>query len=92
MNDHWSATKGLSVYNALKLGGDMPPMQITEYLREHWSPDVSEDYVYDGVQFLAEKRWIGMDEDKVRLLTRGRHAGRCSGDADLALGDGRPEK
>jgi hypothetical protein len=86
MTGHWPSTKGLSVYNALKLGGAMAPLQIAEYLREHWDTSVTDDYVADGIAFIAEKGWVRQDESGQLSRTHsGFHAVRTAEDSDLRL-------
>lgn len=85
MSEPWPSTKGLSVYNALSLGGDMTPDQIVSYLRTHWDPDISRSYVDDGLSFIAAKSWVSVDGESVRLLTRPQRAIRANADADLEL-------
>ena len=85
MNEPWPSTKGLSVYNALMLGGDMTPDQIVAYLRAHWDPAMTREYVDAGIAFVAAKSWTMVDGEEVRLLTRPRRAVRINEDADLAL-------
>ena len=81
----YPSTKGLSVYNALSLGGDMSAAGLLEYLRLHFDSDLSSRYVDDGIEFLREKGWISEDAGVVRLATRPRRAVRIKRDKDLAL-------
>lgn len=64
MIDHWPSTKGMGVFNAIKLGGRMTPEQITEYLRAHWKePRVTQEYVDDGIDFIMQKGWLKKASD-----------------------------
>jgi hypothetical protein len=81
----WPSTKGLSVYNALKLGGDMTRGQLFAYLREHWDPAIAPEYIDAGVAFIAEKNWASEDVDGVHLLTRPQVAERSERDLVLAM-------
>lgn len=86
MSDAWPATKGLSVYNALKLGGPMTPPRIADYLREHWDPETTDEYVAGGIAFIAEKSWISQDEaGQLRLTRTNMKAIRTADDRDLVL-------
>lgn len=86
MKNHWDSTKGMSVYNALDLGGDMTLPQIRDYIAKHWGVDVPDEYVVEGFWFIGGKGWAKQLVDgKVLLLTKDKRAVRASGDADLAL-------
>ncbi len=85
----WPSTKGLSVYNALKLGGSMTPQQVASYLRTHFDPEsreVTDQYVIDGIAFIAAKSWIRQDDSgQLSLLNRAMRAARTDDESDLVL-------
>jgi hypothetical protein len=88
MSAPWPSTKGMSVFNALKFGGNMTPQQITAYLRRHWDPQIEQAYVNEGLDFIRKKGWISSDGDEVKLSIGGNDAfsvERDANDADLRL-------
>lgn len=53
----YPSTKALSVYNALSLSGrDMTPAEVLAYLRDHWDPKVTPEYVAEGAAYLIERK------------------------------------
>lgn len=81
----WPSAKGLSVYNVLKLGGDMSRESVLAYLRAHWDPETTQDYVDGGLMFLGFKGWAEQSDGQIRLLTRGRSAAKTEDETDLIL-------
>jgi hypothetical protein len=86
-DDSWPSSKGLSVFNALRISGAMTPEQIRDYLRTNWDPVLPLAYVAGGIDFLDGKGWIAHDGDAVRLVVNGA-ALRSADESDLLLTGG----
>ena len=86
----YPSTKGLSVYNMISLRRkDLSVAEIVADLREHFDPEITEQYVTDGVAFLTA-RSLATEVDGVVTPKRPRQPdGKCwplkrtNADADL---------
>jgi hypothetical protein len=90
-DNDWPSTKGLSVYNVLRIrGAAMKPDEIKAVLCEYHQP-VSRQYVVDGIGFLVGKGWVTVGSFGVSLTTPLNKTGkpvaarRTRGDVDLSL-------
>lgn len=92
-SDHWPATKGLSVYNALSVSGrDMTPQEIAAFLQDVDDPDMDVAYVTVGIEFLLARSFVKRVGSLVVIPIRrgssriGRPLVRANRDADLMYG------
>jgi len=88
----WPSAKALTVFNVLKLRGTktMTVPQVLEYLREHWDPEYSAEWVSDGVAWLVGRgflRWQGEQIEVAAFAPNGRIANlvKSPDESDLVL-------
>ncbi len=68
---------GLSVYNALSLAGrDLPAAAIESVLRANFDANLPDDYVLQGIGFLAASGLASVENGVVRIPRRPDGRGR----------------
>jgi len=70
MNETYSSTKALSVFNVLALSRqDLPREAIDQFLRSSFDQNLPEDYVDQGVEYLVGER-LAVEEAGVLKIQR----------------------
>ncbi len=66
----WPSTKALSVYNTLRFKGapTLETSAILLCLRQHSDPEYPEDWVFEGIEFLAAKGLVSFTGERVQAL------------------------